>query len=76
MTAVSAGHIIVTPTQSVRRGCHLWGSKPRPSHQDSRALPTELPCPAKELWIWRDSWIPLKLMGIQTRGKIRTQKNP
>ena len=40
MTSVSAGHIILTPTQPV-------GSR-RPPHQKSHALPNELPRPPRE----------------------------
>ena len=43
MTSVSAGHIIVTPTQSVGSGRAQRESNPGPPHQESRALPTELP---------------------------------
>ena len=42
MTSVSAGHIILTPTQTSRE----WvpeARNPRPPHQQSRALPSELP---------------------------------
>ena len=42
MTAVSAGDIILTPTQLV------GGGRP-PPHQESRALPTELPRPPSVL---------------------------
>ena len=45
MTSVSAGHIILTPTQSVGSGRPQWGSNPRPPHQKSHALPTELTPP-------------------------------
>ena len=44
MTSVSAGHITLTPTQPVG----MWPqreSNPGPPHQESRALPTELPRP-------------------------------
>ena len=40
MTSVSACHIILTPTQPV--GKSQRESNPRPPHQESRALPTEL----------------------------------
>ena len=49
MTSVSAGHIILTPTQSVMSGWPQWGSNPRPPHQGSRALPTDLPPPPPPL---------------------------
>ena len=42
MTSVSAGHIILTPTQPVGSGRPQRESNPRPPHQESRALPTEL----------------------------------
>ena len=45
MTSVSAGHIILTPTQPVGSGRPQWQSNPEPPHQQSRALPTELPRP-------------------------------
>ena len=48
MTSVSAGHIILTPTQPVGSGRPQRGSNPGPPHQESRALPTELPRPPRE----------------------------
>ena len=45
MTSVSAGHIILTPTQPVGSGRPERESNPGPTHQESRALPTELPPP-------------------------------
>ena len=45
ITSVSAGHIILTPTQPVGSGRPQRGSNPGPPHQESRALPTELPRP-------------------------------
>ena len=42
MTSVSAGHIILTPTQPVGSGRPQRESNPGPPHQESRALPTEL----------------------------------
>ena len=47
MTSVSAGHIIQTPTQPVGSGRPQRESNPGPPHQESRALPTELPRPPK-----------------------------
>ena len=41
MTSVSAGHIILTPTQPVGSGRPQRESNPEPPHQESRALPTE-----------------------------------
>ena len=45
MTSVSAGHIILTPTKTVGSGQPQRESNPGPPHQESRALPTELPSP-------------------------------
>ena len=45
MTSVSAGHIILTPTQPVGSGRPQRESNLGPPHQESRALPTELPRP-------------------------------
>ena len=45
MTSVSAGQIILTPTQPVGSGGPERESKSRPPDQKSRALPTELPPP-------------------------------
>ena len=45
MTSISAGHIILTPTQPVGSGRPQRGSNPGPSDQESRALPTEPPPP-------------------------------
>ena len=42
MTSVSAGHIILAPTQSVGGGRPQRESNPVPPHQESRDLPTEL----------------------------------
>ena len=43
MTSVSAGRIILTPTQPVGSGRPQLESNPGPPYQESRALPTELP---------------------------------
>ena len=43
MTSISAGRIILTPTQPVGSGRPQRGPNPGPPHQESRALPTELP---------------------------------
>ena len=43
MVSVSAGHIILTPTQPVGSGRPQGESNPVPPHQESRALLTELP---------------------------------
>ena len=45
MTSVSAGHIILTPTQPVGSGWTQRESDPGLPHQESPALPTELPPP-------------------------------
>ena len=45
MTSVSAGHIILTPTQPVGSGRPQRESNLGLAHQDSCALPTELPRP-------------------------------
>ena len=45
MTSISAGHIILTPTQPVGSGRPQRGSSSGPPDQESRALPTELPRP-------------------------------
>ena len=50
MISVSAGHIILTPTQPVGSGRPQRESNPGPPHQESRALPTELPRPP----IWEE----------------------
>ena len=47
MTSVSAGQIILTPTQPVGSGRPQRESNPGPPHQESRALPTELPRPLR-----------------------------
>ena len=49
MTSVSAGHIIQTPTQPVGSGRPQRESNPEPPHQESRALPTELPRPPSDM---------------------------
>ena len=49
MTSVSAGHIILTPTQPVASGRPQRESNPEPPHQESRTLPTELPHPKEWL---------------------------
>ena len=49
MTSISAGHIILTPTQPVGNGLPQRESNPGPPHQKSRALTTELPHHRKRL---------------------------
>ena len=48
MTSVSAGHILLTPTQPVGSGRPQRESNPGPSHQVSRALPQSYPRGVKE----------------------------
>ena len=48
MTSVSAGHIILTPTQPVGSGQLQRELNPGPPHQESCALPTKLPHPPVE----------------------------
>ena len=45
MTSVSAGHIILTPTQPVGSGRPLRESNPGPPQQESRALPLSYRAP-------------------------------
>ena len=49
MASVSAGHIILTPTQPVGSGRPQRESNPEPPHQEWRALPTELLRPRDKL---------------------------
>ena len=49
MTSVSAGHIILTPTQPAGSGRPQRELNPGPPRQESRALPTELPRPPDRL---------------------------
>ena len=51
MTSVSAGHIILTPTQPVGSGRPQRESNLEPPHQESRAPLTELPRPQLTLCI-------------------------
>ena len=61
MTSVSAGHITLTPTQPVGCGRPQRESNPGPPHQETRALPTELPPPPP---------FPLGLVGSQIKFKM------
>ena len=45
MSSVSAGHIILTPTQTVGSGRPQRESNPGSPYQESSAIPTELPRP-------------------------------
>ena len=65
MTSVSAGHIILTPTQPVGGGQPQRESNPGPPHQESRALPTELQPPPPPPPI--NSWGKEILVCIDTR---------
>ena len=81
MTFVSAGHIILTPTQPVGSGRPQRESSPGLPHQESRALPTELPRP---LTNERDrdrrqigGWIKTEIgreMGKENRGRGRNDE--
>ena len=57
MTSVSAGHIILIPSQPVGSGRLLQKSNPGPPHQESPALPTELPRSPSKMVIIRNFWI-------------------
>ena len=48
MTSVSAGHIILTPTQPVGSGRPQRVSNSGPPHQESRALPQSYRAPQRE----------------------------
>ena len=65
MTFVSAGHIILTPTQPVGSGWPQRDSNPGPPHQESRALPTELTRP-RQRQKQRDSEWDIKKMNWQS----------
>ena len=54
LTSVSAGHIILTPTQPVGSGWPQRESNPGPPDQELRALSTELPRPERERQTDRD----------------------
>ena len=53
LTSVSAGHIILAPTQPVGSGRPQRGSKLRPPHLESHAITTELPRPDVT---WTSAW--------------------
>ena len=55
MTSVSAGHIILTPTQPIGTVGPQLGSMPGPPHQELCALPTELPQSRREIEIRKES---------------------
>ena len=48
MTSISAGHIILKPTQPVESGWPQRGSNSGLANQESSALPTELTPPPKK----------------------------
>ena len=75
MTSISAGHIILTPTQPVGSGRPQRGSNPVPPDQESRTLPTELPRPPKEVLfeISAGHWINL-YSAIISIWNVHTQK--
>ena len=65
MTSVSAGHIILTPTQPVGSGRPQRESNPGPPHQESRALPTELPRPR-----WSDLYNKLRAQASLSSKRV------
>ena len=73
MTSVSAGHIILTPTQPVGSGRPQLGSNPGPPQQESRALPTELPRPPTKCKQNRCVSLMLRLY-IQWRERVRERE--
>ena len=82
MTSISAGHIILTPTQPVGSGRPQRRSNPVPPDQETRALPTELPRPPKEVLfeISAGHWINLysaiiSIRNVHTHTKIENCKN-
>ena len=70
MPSVSAGHIILTPTQPVGSGRPQRESNPGPPHQESRALPTELPRPTIPCAVGKDK----RKIERETQIKIETQR--
>ena len=62
MTSVSAGHIILTPIQPLGSGRPQRESNTGPPHQESHALPTELPRPPK--WL-SDVWFLMVSVFVQ-----------
>ena len=69
MTSVSAGLIILTPSQPVGNGRPQRESNPGPPHWESRALPTELPPrPLYQLSSW--NWLLLNQSLTQSRSII------
>ena len=70
MTSISAGHIILTPTQPVGSGRPQRGSNPGPPDQESRALPTELPRPPTGVRGNDDDDRPLGTIAIKCDSKL------
>ena len=87
MTSISAGHIILIPTQPVGSGRPQQGSNPGPPDQESRALPTELPRPPRSLvynavvsgaaetecTLWEWAWLAKKCSRVKCRLKVRAE---
>ena len=75
LTSVSAGHIILAPTQPVGSARPQRGSNPGPPHEESRTLLTELPRPL----IWRYGGeqlpriFPLWTNKVQSMWKIKIE---
>ena len=74
MTSVSAGHIILTPTQPVGIGRPQRESNPGPPHHESRALPTELPRPPRERERERERETETEREGGIGRGRKRERE--
>ena len=68
LTSVSAGHIILIPTQPVGSGRPQRESNPGPPHQESRALPTELPRP-QFMWCQHLKWWWSKVKGQKEKKR-------
>ena len=76
MTFVSAGYIILTPTQSGGSGRPQRGSNPGPPHQELRALPTELPISWKGVPInGMDLIILILSLASQWPGRLHHSEN-
>ena len=68
MTSVSAGHIILTSTKPVGNGRPQHESNQGPPHQESGALPTELPRPPTGMMRLVDLAV-FVVMAIRTDGR-------
>ena len=79
MTSFSAGHVILTPTKPIGRGRPDLRSNPRPSHQELRALPTELTLPPftkkHNVNRWKVQAINPEDMGTNVNSKIHVYHN-